>query len=220
MQLWQPYSELVTLTQDPKPGKVLVCGKEKVILYIFYLLTVTLGNRMNVPELSLPTVSQCPLFKLPLRTVVRIWNFKMNANNSAKKITPKKLGCWVFRWECEVRLGCEVSSWVCEAKKQNAKPPSSPWPSEHCPVWVPAWPVQSRLSPVLLCTGKGLSTRFRGDCTTKPSHRDNHTQKWNSQWLPQEDASCPCGPQHQGTPTVCPQGQLFLDFCLQLRSGY
>lgn len=35
IQLWQPYSELVTLTQDPKPGKVLHAEREKVILYIF-----------------------------------------------------------------------------------------------------------------------------------------------------------------------------------------
>ena len=142
-------------------------------------------------------------------------------NNSAKKITPEKLGCWMFRWECEVRAGVEVSSWVCEAKKQMPHHRSfhglQSTVQSECLLGL----VQSRLSPVLLCTGMGLGTSVQGrlhDQAIFAPWQPHRTE--DSQWLPHKDASCPCGPQISGTPTVCPQGQLFLDFCLHLRSGY
>lgn len=64
-------------------------------------------------------------------------------------------------------------------KEANAKPLSFPWPSEHCPVWVPAWPGAEQAQPCIAVHRQGVEHLGSGE-TARPNHHCTLTitQKW------------------------------------------
>ena len=105
-------------------------------------------------------------------------------------------------------------------KEARATPPSLLRPPEHCPVWVPAWPSAEQAQPCLAVHNEGAghvgSGQLHDQTIVAPwqAHRTENsvTRSWGCE-LSMSSTSI-------RDPTVCPQGQLFLDFCLHLRSGY
>ena len=69
-----------------------------------------------------------------------------------------------------------MSMW---SKEANATPPYFLWPSEHCPVWVPAWPSAEQAQPCISVHRQGARHIGSGE-TARPNHLCTltTTQNW------------------------------------------